>query len=152
MSLQNQNTHASQSMLILIRGIEVGRANGVDVNWDFGQQPVPEGIGSIMPAEHVPLEYRTDVNIDSFLIRLRTGADGKGLVDVLGLPVNDQILLVEPFDLVVQDKLTKKMVLAVDRCSWSSGSITIRQGAITGKNGRASGIRVRQAPEYESKL
>jgi hypothetical protein len=149
--LTDQNVHGSNSMLILVRGIEVGRCQGVDINWDFGQQPVPSGIGDIMPAEHVALEYRADITVDSFLIRLKSGTTGRGLVDVLGLPANDQILLAEPFDLVVQDKVTREMIVAADRCSWSSGSITIRNGAITGKNARAAAIRVRQAGGYEPK-
>lgn len=151
-SIQGQNIHASNSMLIFIRGQAVGRANGVSLNPDFGTQAVPEGIGSIMPAEHVPLEWRAEVSMETFLIRLRSTTSGnKGVQDVIGVPVGEDILLTEPFDLVILDKVTQAKVLTAEGCTWSSVNFSIRQGAITGKDVRAMALRVFQAPEYNPK-
>lgn len=151
--LVNQNVHGSNTLVIFIRGKEVGRANGLNISPDFGTQPVPEGIGSIMPSEHVALEYRAEVSIETFMIRLRTGTAGnQGIQDVLGCPVGEDILLTEPFDVVVQDKLTKAPVLVCEQCTWSGVSFSIRQGAIVGKDARAQAIRVRQAANYNPKL
>lgn len=148
MSLVNQGVHGSNSMVIKVRGREVGRANGVDVNLDFGLQPVPEGIGSIMPAEHVALDYRADISVNSFLIRLRTVGNNAGIQDVLGTPINEDVLLQEPFTLEVLDKSNGQRLFVAESCSWGSVGISIRQGAVTGKDCRASAIRVRQAAGY----
>lgn len=148
MSLVNQGVHGSNSMVIKVRGREVGRANGVDVNVDFGLQEVPEGIGSVMPAEYVALALRSDISINTFLIRLRTTANKAGIQDVLGTPINEDVLLQEPFTLEVLDKVTGQRLFVAEECSWGNASISIRQGAITGKDCRASAIRVRQAAGY----
>jgi hypothetical protein len=148
MSLVNQGVHGSNSMVIKVRGREVGRANGVDVNVDFGLQPVPEGIGSIMPAEHVSLDYRADISVNTFLIRLRTTGAKAGIQDVLGTPINDDVLAQEPFTLEVLDKVTGQRLFVAEECSWASVGVSIRQGAITGKDARCSAIRVRQAAGY----
>lgn len=148
MSLVNQGVHGSNSVVIKVRGREVGRANGVDINTDFGLQEVPEGIGSIMPAEFVPLAYRADVSINTFLIRIRTNGNKAGIQDVLGTPVNEDVLLQEPFTLEVLDKVTGQRLFVAEGCSWGNMSISIRQGAITGKDARASAVRCRQAAGY----
>jgi hypothetical protein len=136
MSLINQGVHGSNSMVIKVRGKEVGRANGVDINIDFGLQPVMEGIGSIMPAEFVPLDYRADISVQTFLLRLRTAGAKQGIQDVLGVPINEDVLLAEPFTLEVLDKVTGARLFVAEECSWGSLSISIRQGAITGKDAR----------------
>src|SRR5262245_8517039 len=98
-------------MVIKVRGREVGRANGVDLGVDFGVQAVPEGIGSILPAEHVALDLRSDISISAFFIRNRSVPGKPGVKDVLGAPVNERILLTEPFTLEVHDKVTGETVL-----------------------------------------
>lgn len=148
MSLVNQGVHASNSLIIKVRGREVGRCQGVDVNIDFGLQPVPEGIGSIKPSEHVALDLRTDVSITSFLIRLRTTNTGAGIQDVLGTPINEDVLLQEPFTIEALDKTTGQRIIVAEECSWGSVSFSIRQGAIAGKDARASAIMARQASGY----
>jgi hypothetical protein len=151
--LTNQNVHASNSMLIFIRGKEVGRVNGLSISPDFGTQAVPEGIGSIMPAEHVPLEWRGEVSIESFMIRLRSTASGNtGIQDILGCPVGEDILLTETFDILVTDKVTKETVLVCEGCTWASVSFSIRQGAITGKDCRAMALRIKQNSRYNPKF
>lgn len=148
MSLVNQGIHGSNSMLIKVRGREVGRANGVDINIDWGLQAVPEGIGSIMPAEYVALDYRADISVNTFLIRLRTNGNKAGIQDVLGTPINEDVLLQEPFTLEVLDKVTGQRLFVAEDCSWGNMSVSIRQGAITGKDARASAVRCRQAAGY----
>lgn len=148
-TLAQQNVHASNTMVIKVRGLEVGRANAVDINADFGLQPIHEGIGSIMPAEHVSLEWSADISIDTFLIRTRTVQGKPGIADVLGVPINETILLTTPFNLEILDKVTGEPIFVAEDCSWSAHSITIRQGAITGKNARARPLRIRQAAALE---
>lgn len=136
-----------------MRGKEVGRVNGLSISPDFGTQAVPEGIGSIMPAEHVSLEWRAEVSIESFMIRLRSSTTGNtGIQDVLGCPVGEEILLTEKFDIVVLDKVTKDTVLVAEGCSFGSNNISIRQGAITGKDVRLMPLRVKQNPRYNPKF
>ena len=95
-------------------------------------------------------------------IRLRAG-DGSvhiipfsavtsGVKDVLGAPVNERILLTEPFTLEVHDKVTGETVLVAEECTWTNVSFNIRQGAITGKDARAQAIRIRQAAANEPPL
>lgn len=147
--LTNQNVHASNSMIILIRGKEVGRVNGLSISPDFGTQAVPYGIGSIMPAEHVNLEWRAELSIESFMIRLRSTTTGNtGIQDVLGVPVGEDILNTEVFDIVVLDKVTKEPIMSCEGCTWSGVNFSIRQGAITGKDARAMCLRVKQAARY----
>jgi hypothetical protein len=148
MSLVNQGVHASNSMIIKVRGREVGRANNVDINYENGLQPVPEGIGSVMPSEHVALEVRYDISVGSFLIRQRSNGTKAGIQDVLGTPINEDILAQEPFTLEVLDKVTGVRLFVAEECSWGSVAIAIRQGQITGKDARAQCIRVRQAAGY----
>lgn len=147
--LTAQNVHASNSMNILVRGKLVGRVNGLSISPDFGTQAVPEGIGSIMPAEHVSLEWRAEVSMESFMIRLRSDASGNaGIQDVIGVPVGEDILTTETFDIVVTDKLTNETVLKCEGCTWASVNFSIRQGAITGKDARAMCLRVKQNARY----
>lgn len=150
--LQDQNVHSSASMLILVRNREVGRVNGLSISPDFGVQAVPTGIGSIMPSEHVPLEWRAELSIESFLIRLRSTTTGNtGVQEVLGIPVGEDILLTQPFDIIVQDKITHETILTCEGCTWSSVSFSVRQGAITGKDARAMCLRVAQNAQYNPK-
>ncbi len=136
-------------MLIFIRGAEVGRCNGLSGGPDFGTQAVPKGIGSIMPAEHVPLEWRGEISLETFMIRTRTSSSGnKGVQDVIGVPVGEDILLTEPFDIVILDKVTQQKVLTYEGCTWGNANFSIRHGAITGKDARAMCLRIVQAPEY----
>lgn len=146
-TLAQQNVHASNTMVIKVRGLIVGRANAVDINADLGLQRVPEGIGSIMPAEHVALEWSGDISIDTFVIRTRTVQGKPGISDVLGVPINELVLLTTPFNLEILDKVTGQAIYVAEDCSWAAHSVTIRQGAITGKNARAMPLNLRQADE-----
>jgi hypothetical protein len=105
-----------------------------------------------MPSEHVPLEWRAELSIESFLLRLRSSTSGNtGVQDVLGIPVGEDILLTQPFDIIVQDKITKETILTCEGCTWSSVSFSVRQGAITGKDARAMCLRVVQNAAYNPK-
>jgi DNA-directed RNA polymerase subunit H (RpoH/RPB5) len=126
-SVKNQTVHSSGTIRLKIDGIEVGRAQSVEGRSSFGQQAQYE-IGSIMPQEHVALQYEGTVTLDKFKIRKKSLKD-------LGLAaLGVGILNMDVIDIEITDKFTGDIVEVYRGCSLQDYSRSYRVGAICGEN------------------
>jgi len=112
---------------LVIKGKVVGLAQTADGRRSFGTEPV-HGIGNFMPVEHVQLRYEGTVTVDRFFIRtddlrsLGLAALGSDILD-LGI-----------VDMLVIDRITKKVLRQYVGMTMSDYTETFRANAIAGEN------------------
>lgn len=126
-TVSKQTLHAGHTIMIVINGKEIGRAQSIDGRRSFGQEGVYE-IGSIMPQEHIPLRYEGSVTLDKFKIR-------KASLEQLGLAkFGLGILNMDVIDIVVKDLYENTIIVTYHGCSLQDYSENFRANAISGEN------------------
>jgi hypothetical protein len=131
-----QSVHSGQTIKIKIDGQDVGRIQSGDGRRSFGQQGVYE-IGSIMPKEHVPLQYEGGFTVDRFYMRKKDLAK-------LGLAaLGEEILTMDVIDIEVLDNITGETVRVYEGCSLNDYSESFRVNAIAGENASFVYLRAR---------
>jgi len=112
---------------LTIGGKEVGLAQTADGRRSFGTEPV-HGIGNFMPVEHVQLRFDGTVTVDSFFIRNKN-------LRALGLAaLGSDILSLGVINMLVIDKVTKKVIRKYTSMTLSDMTETFRANAICGEN------------------
>lgn len=127
MSQSTQQVVTGNILQIVIGGKVVGLAQTLDGRRSFGTEPV-HGIGNFMPVEHVQLRYDGTLTIDRFFIRtqdLRSLGLAQLGADILDLGV---------VDILVIDRVTKKVLRQYVGCTCSDYTETFRANAIAGEN------------------
>lgn len=126
-NIQNQTVHAGHTIRLKINGIEVGRAQSISGQRDFGVEGQYE-IGSIMPQEHVPLKYSGSVTLQKYKIRKKS-------LKELGLTsYGIGILNMGVIDIEVSDRVTNENIIVYRNCTNGSSSEDFRANAIAGEN------------------
>lgn len=105
----------------------VGLAQTADGRRSFGTEPV-HGIGDFMPREHVQLRYEGTVTVDRFFIRT-DDLRSLGLAP-LGVDVLDKGVI----NMLVVDRITKKVIRRYLGMTISDYTETFRANAIAGEN------------------
>lgn len=128
MANQTRQTVVTGNILqIVIGGKVVGLAQTADGRRSFGTEPV-HGIGNFMPVEHVQLRYDGTFTVDRFFIRtqdlrsLKLAALGSDILD-LGI-----------VDVLVVDRVSRKVLRQYIGCTISDYTETFRANAIAGEN------------------
>ena len=67
-SQANQTVTTGATVKLMINGMVVGRAQGLDARRSYGTEGVYE-IGSIMPQEHVYQRYEGSITLERFLMK-----------------------------------------------------------------------------------
>lgn len=138
LSKQNAQSHVGVSIRIGGHEIGSGRIQSFNADHDFGLQAV-RGVGDFNPVEHVHNAYDGTVTLDAFrirtkdLVKLGLAALGK---DILKLPV---------IDVVLYDKVDKRVYRVYEKCSCARYSERIQDGAICGENATFKPIDARDA-------
>ena len=125
-SEQGQKVQSGNTVFIKMRGQRVGRCSQVNGSDSFGTEGQYE-IGDIAPQEHISLRYEARVTVAYAVLKVKP-------LRKLGISINSNILKVEPFDLEVVDKLSKKVVEVWRNCTQSDGSVTVSANQITTGN------------------
>lgn len=124
---KNQTVHSGATLLLMIDGKTVGRAQGLDARRSFGTEGVYE-IGSIMPQEHIQNRYEGSATLDRFFVKKKDLATLK--IAALG----EDVLKRDILDIVLVDKETNSIIRAYRGCTISEYSETVRTGQIAGEN------------------
>lgn len=132
------NTHAAHLVEVVIdapemgmNNIVIGRAQRVSNTTNFGTQNVYE-IGSIMPKESIPLRYEGSITLDNLLIRFDSVSATKP-TGVTGSPVESlgaDVLEKYTFDIIIRDKITKKVVRKYEQCTIASANTEVTGNAL----------------------
>lgn len=126
-SLVKQSVHTGNTVELKVKGVKIGRAQGLDARRSFGTEGVYE-IGSIMPQEHVHLRYEGTATLDRFFVRKSS------LRQLNLLPIGEDVLTTDIIDIEVIDKTSGSILRVYRGCSISDFSETFRVGAIAGEN------------------
>ena len=126
-SLANQTVHTGNTIELKVKGVKIGRAQGLDARRSFGTEGVYE-LGSIMAIEHVHLRYEGTVTLERFFVKRES------LRELNLLPIGEDVLTTDIIDIEVIDKTTGVILRVYRGCSISDFSETFRVGAIAGEN------------------
>jgi len=124
---KNQTVHSGSTILLMIKGKVVGKAQGIDGRRSFGTEGVYE-IGSIMPTEHVQNRYEGSASLDRFYVKKKSLAD-------LGIAaLGEEVLKLDLLDIVIVSQDDNSIVRAYRGCTISDYSENFRANAIAGEN------------------
>jgi len=121
-----KTTLTGNIMLIKIAGKEVGRAQNVTADSDFGLEDV-SGIGDVEVQEHVNTKVVHTLTMDKFIINKKT------LLELGYVPVSENVLTMGVLDIEV---LTKDgtLIKKYESCSAANYSLRVAAHAIIGEN------------------
>jgi hypothetical protein len=121
-----KTTLTGNIMLIKIQGQEVGRAQNVTADSDFGLEDV-SGIGDVEVQEHVNTKVVHTLTMDKFIINKKT------LLELGYVPVSEDVLTMGVLDIEV---LTKDgtLIKKYESCSAANYSLRVAAHAIIGEN------------------
>lgn len=117
--LNSQTVHTGNTISLRIKNYEVGRAQSLTADRDFGTEGEYE-IGSIMPQEHVFLKFDGTVTLN----RMRVRKDD--LTKVGFAPYGEDVLKTAVFDIVVENKADGGILEIYQGCSIQSYSTEYR--------------------------
>lgn len=126
-SQANQTVTTGATVKLMINGMVVGRAQGLDARRSYGTEGVYE-IGSIMPQEHVYQRYEGSITLERFLMK------NDDLVKAGVADLGEGILNKDIIDIAVVSKLTGETIRAYRGCTASEYTENFRVGAISGEN------------------
>lgn len=107
---RNQTVHSGNTVLLMVNGTVIGRAQSLQGQRSYGTEGVYE-IGDIMPQEHVYLRYEGTITLE----RLRLKNES---LDRIGLAaLGSDILTRDVVDIVVMDRLQQNIVVAYRGCT-----------------------------------
>lgn len=121
-----KTTLTGNIIVLKIKGKEVGRAQNVTADSDFGLEDV-SGIGDVEVQEHVNTKVTHTITVDKFIINKKT------LLEMGIVPVSEDVLTSDVIDIEI---LTKDgtLIKKYESCSCASYSLRVAAHAIVGEN------------------
>jgi len=121
-----KSTLTGNICVIKIGGTEVGRAQNVTADSDFGLEDV-SGIGDVEVQEHVNTKVTHTLTVDKYIINKKT------LLEMGIVPVSEDVLTSGVLDIEI---LTKDgtLIKKYESCSCASYSLRLTAHAIVGEN------------------
>ena len=122
-----QKTTLTGNLIILkIQGTEIGRAQNVTADTDFGLEDV-SGIGDVLVQEHVNTKVTHTLTVDKYIINKQT------LLELGWVPVSEDVLSMGVIDIEI---LTKDgtLIKKYESCSCANYSLRVTAHAIIGEN------------------
>lgn len=127
-TLRNQLVHTNASIQLIVNGVVIGYATNCTGAEEFGTQPVPKGIGSIMPAEHVYTQWAGNVTVSKFFLR-------KEQVKSAGYAGSaERILNQDVIDIKFIDKVTGKNIITFVGCTIGNKNFNVTNNGIVGRD------------------
>jgi hypothetical protein len=121
-----KTTLTGNLIVLKIQGTEIGRAQNVTADSDFGLEDV-SGIGDVEVQEHVNTKVTHTITVDKFIINKKT------LLEIGWVPVSEDVLLMDVIDIEI---LTKDgtLIKKYESCSCANYSLRVAAHAIIGEN------------------
>ena len=121
-----KTTLTGNLILLKIGGVEIGRAQNVTADTDYGLEDV-SGIGDVEVQEHVNTKITHTITVDKFIINKKT------LLELGMVPVSEDVLEMGVIDIEI---LTKDgtLIKKYESCSCASYSLRVAAHAIVGEN------------------
>jgi len=121
-----KSTLTGNLCVLKIGGVEVGRAQNVTADSDFGLEDV-SGIGNVEVQEHVNTKVTHTITVDKYIINKKT------LLEIGWVPVSEDVLLMGVIDIEI---LTKDghLIKKYESCSCANYSLRVSAHAIIGEN------------------
>ncbi len=129
---QVYNAHSAK---IMVAGVEVGFAQGINYSVDHGTQDVV-GVGSFKVLEHQQTIYRVQGSIAKWVIRAE-------VIKELNKRTSSDILATGVFDLEATDKVTGQTILRLEQVTLSGGSSGVQAGQLVTKQVQFKAIETR---------
>lgn len=95
-AVEGHQTQTGNTIQIQIDGVVVGRIQSLSFREGWGTEPIYE-IGSMLPAELVPMQWRGTITVDKYRLR-------KQAFEKLPIKYGEDILKQKLFDIVILDK------------------------------------------------
>jgi hypothetical protein len=125
--MPGKSTLTGNLVVLKIRGVEIGRAQSITADSDFGLEDV-SGIGNVEIQEHVNTKITHTLTIDKFIINKRT------LLEMGFVPVSEDVLQMGVIDIEILTKDTGTLIKKYESCSCASYSLRVNAHAIVGEN------------------
>jgi hypothetical protein len=124
--MPEKTTLSGNRIILKINGTEIGRAQNVTADSDFGLEDV-SGIGDVLVQEHVPTKVTHSITVDKFIINKKT------LLELGNVPVSEDVLLIGVIDIEI---LTKDgtLIKKYESCTAANYSLRVAAHAIVGEN------------------
>jgi len=121
-----KSTLTGNLCVLKIAGVEVGRAQNVTADSDFGLEDV-SGIGNVEVQEHVNTKVTHTITVDKYIINKKT------LLEIGWVPVSEEVLSMGVIDIEI---LTKDgtLIKKYESCSCANYSLRVAAHAIIGEN------------------
>lgn len=129
MATQNLRVRSGNRIIVKIDGKEVGLAQSVRMNDDYGPEPA-SGIGDIHVVEYVPTMARHNLNVSNMVLKTKNLRD-QGIAVENG----DAALRGMVMDFEIFDKDTGRLLRKYLGCSYASGDSEVSKHAIVMQSG-----------------
>ena len=95
-------TETGNLILIAMQGQVIGRVQNITSRETWGTEPLYE-IGSMLPAELVPLQWRGSLSVDKYKLR-------QSAMEALPINYGDDILTQQLFDIIIIDAASGNII------------------------------------------
>ncbi len=129
MATVNHVVRSGNQVAVLFDGKQIGLMQDVSTQDDYSPEPA-SGIGDIHVAEYVPTMARHVLNVTGLLLRRAAMLEAG-----IALENGDDALNGLVFDIVVAGKDDGVPLRVYRKCSYASGSMTVRKHAIVMQSG-----------------
>jgi hypothetical protein len=121
-----KTTLTGNLIILKIGGVEVGRAQNITADSDFGLEDV-SGIGDVEIQEHINTKITHTLTVDKYIINKQT------LLEIGWVPVSEDVLAMGVIDIEI---LTKDgtLIKKYEGCSCANYSLRVGAHAIIGEN------------------
>ena len=122
-----KSTLTGNIISIKIRGQEVGRAQNITADTDFGLEDV-SGIGDVLVQEHVNTKITHTFTMEKFIINKQS------LLDLKIVPVSEDVLTMGLIDIEIINKEQGTLIKKYENCSCQNYSLRVAAHQIVGEN------------------
>ena len=122
-----KTTLTGNTIILKIGGTEIGRAQNITADTDFGLEDV-SGIGNVLVQEHVNTKVTHTFTMEKFIINKKT------LLELGIVPVSEDVLTMGVIDIEILEKMSGTLVKKYESCSCQNYSLRVAAHQIVGEN------------------
>lgn len=138
--LVDAKTFSGDHGRVLIAGIEVGQATGIDFSEEYGTEGVYV-FGDNMPQEHLAQRWSGTIRVDAFYLRKKDLAE-LGIIS----PTGSGVLAIPPLDILFVDIISGLKIMA-KQCTIAGHTVTNRANAFSVENATFMALDVQGVPQ-----
>jgi len=122
-----KSTLTGNIISIKIGGTEVGRAQNITADTDFGLEDV-SGIGDVEVQEHVNTKITHTFSMEKFIINKKT------LLELGIVPVSEDVLTMGVIDIEILEKTSGTLIKKYESCSCQTYNLRVAAHQIVGES------------------